>query len=264
VSPIVIWEGDVFGLLSTLAEILSTYATRFFNGRGTARDVDLAANLLRIVMALQNLALRGERLLRLVEDLLADDEASEGPTECIEKAEEVVRLLNGQTRGLMELDEILSASQPLLATIDASLYPELALLLDVKSGLVARWRQQVSQSRFSTTTLFFLPSEGIRGLMQTGRDAGGSRSLGFVSAVADHLHGVRRHEIRDIRSLPGAETPAARARAEHRLREEIAAARADLARATDMCARLQTGMEESLGAEAMAGLRRKLLPTDPR
>ncbi|MEU5979364.1 hypothetical protein [Streptomyces sp. NPDC047315] len=260
----------MFGLLSTLAEIISAYTTRFLDGRGATRDVDVAARLFRIVMMLQDLAVQGERLLGRVEgrlDLL--EAAAEVPPAAdsatvtdAESAQDVVELLDGQLQALDELASLLEESRPLLTTVDVGLYRELAPLLDEKSGLVTRWRQQASQSRFSTTTLFFLPSDTVRSLVRAGQEADGPRSLDFVSAVGDALGEAREHELRDVRELTDGGLAAVRAAAD-RLRGEIRAARGDLAAAVALCERLHMSMEPALGAEAMAGLRRTLLP-NPR
>jgi hypothetical protein len=274
----------LFGLLATLAEILSTFATRLLNGRGADQDVDVAACLLRIVVALQDLTIRGERVLCLAERLVAAsaDAGSDAGAETVTvtyadagpgsgsrsqqaaPASEFGWLLDEQIRALDDLDQLLADSRPLLATVDVGFYPAVEPLLDGKSGLVTRWRQQVSQSRYSTTTLFFLPSDRVRSLVAAGREGEGPRSLEFVSAVSDRLHDVRRREIRDIRTPSAADDPAARARVAARVREEVAAARADLAHADAMCVRLHAAMERTLGREALAGLRRRLVPRPPR
>lgn len=153
---------------------------------------------------------------------------------------------------------ILEKSRALLATIDVEFYLELAPFLDEKSGLVTRWSQQVSQSRFSTTTLFFLPPDSLQRLVEIGRahaspDRLGTERTDYLMAMADGIRDARSREIRDIRSAAARDN-------EVRVRAEITAARADLARTRGLCSRLLTATEEAVGPEAMTGLRRKLLP----
>lgn len=60
----------MYGLLSKLAEILSSYGFRFLDSRRASRDTEVAAQLVRIVLALQDLYVRGERLLKLTDEFV--------------------------------------------------------------------------------------------------------------------------------------------------------------------------------------------------
>ncbi|WP_407285627.1 hypothetical protein [Streptomyces sp. BP-8] len=60
----------MFGLISKLAEILSSHWGRILSGRQLGRDADVARHLVRVVEALQDICVRGERLLVLAEKLL--------------------------------------------------------------------------------------------------------------------------------------------------------------------------------------------------
>jgi hypothetical protein len=115
----------VFGLLSTLAEILSTYATRFLNGKTTAKDVDVAAYLLRIVVSVQDLTVRGERLLDLVEGLVDGDEPEASArirqAQDADWEQEFVGLLHTQVRAQDGLGAVLEESRPLLATTNGGI-----------------------------------------------------------------------------------------------------------------------------------------------
>jgi hypothetical protein len=244
----------VFGLLAKVAEILASYGTTILNNRRTAKDADVADHLLRIVVVLQELCTRGERLLGLVDGFLAGNTSAEA-------AAEYEALLSAQMRALGELRTTVEESRGLLATIDAGLYLELAPFLDAKSGLLTRWSQQAEQSRFSTTTLFFLPSDRVSHLAEVGRgqispDGMGGERMEYVAAVKDSMREVRSHEIRDVRGL--GEQAGAAEQAE-RVRSEVAAARAELVRARSLCSSVLTSTERAVGPEALASLRRRLL-----
>jgi hypothetical protein len=60
-----------------LAEILSSYWGRFLDGKRLDQDADVACHLVRLVVALQGLWVRGEQLLVLAERLLDGDGSSE-------------------------------------------------------------------------------------------------------------------------------------------------------------------------------------------
>ncbi|WP_433965879.1 hypothetical protein [Tunturiibacter gelidiferens] len=62
---------DVFTLLAKVAEILSTYFTRFLNKRMVGTDTAVAEELARCVTALQEVCVRGEAILRLTDDFVA-------------------------------------------------------------------------------------------------------------------------------------------------------------------------------------------------
>ncbi|MFI6011105.1 hypothetical protein ACIBAG_20175 [Streptomyces sp. NPDC051243] len=240
----------MFGLISTLAEILSSHWGRLLDGRQISRDAKVARHLVRMVVALQDLCVRGEQLLVLAEKLL-DGEGTP------ETSAEFTGLLVRQAREVADLRSLLDDSKDLMATIDAQLYLDLAPLADQKSGLLTRWGRQVSLSEFSTTTLFFLPADDLTRLIETGRAHAGPDGLdvdrtAYVAAVADSIRHTRAREVRDIRLA----TRSAR----DQVRAEIASARADLTRAKDCCSTLRDATETAVGPEAMARLRHRLLP----
>lgn len=226
----------MFGLIAKLAEILSSYWGRFLDGRHVDKDAEVARHLVRVAVALQELCVRGERLLGLAERLLAGDDVSA----------EFAAVLREQTRAVDELRAALGDSAGLLATVDARFYVDLAPLVDAKSGLLTRWSRQTSMSEFSTTTLFFLPDGEVARLVEAGRD----ERAPFVVAVADSIRAIRAREVRDIRAAADRD----------RVRAEITAARNDLVRAAESGAALLAATEAAVGADAMAKLRRSLLP----
>lgn len=67
----------MFGLISKLGEILSSYWGRFLDGKRLNRDADVARHLVFVLEALQDLCVRGERLLVLAEHLLDGDGSSQ-------------------------------------------------------------------------------------------------------------------------------------------------------------------------------------------
>lgn len=240
----------MFGLVSTLAEILSSYWKRFLDGKHLDKDAAVARHLVRIVAALQDLCVRGERLLVLAERLLDGDGAPE-------TSAEFTSVLGEQTQAVDELRSTLNGARSLLATIDAQFYLDLAPMVDAKSGLLARWHRQASLSGFSTTTLFFLPADDLTRLIAAGRAGAGPDGLDlerttYVVAIADSLRNARSREVRDIRLATKG--------VQDQLRTEIASARADLTRTKHYCSDLLGATETAVGPEAMARLRRKLLP----
>ncbi|NES16297.1 MULTISPECIES: hypothetical protein [Micromonospora] len=248
----------MFALLSTLLEVVSAHAGRLFDGRRTARDSEVAEHLLEIVLAVQELCVRGDRLLSHVDGVLAaaDDGDPGRPASFeAERSTEFERLLRTQVAAVDELRTRLGDSQLLLATVDPGFQLDLVPFLDVKSGLLTRWTQQVEQSRYSTTTLFFLPAAELRRVLAVGRehaDGGGlgSERTAYLLAFADSLREVRAHELRDIR-LPAA-------REAGRIRGELEAARSDLHRAKALCTQLSDSVVAAVGPEALARLRRRL------
>ena len=234
----------MFELVAKLAEILSSHWVRFLDGRRSGRDAEVAAHVVGVVLALQDLCVRGERLLVLAEELAGD---APGPR----TSAEFEGVLADQVREVGALRLKLSDAKPLLATVDPLFYPELAPVVDRKSGLLTRWARQASLSAFSTTTLFFLPSREVASLVdQAGAGAELDRGP-YAQAVAEGVRAVRARELRDLR------TAAAKGAAIH---AEIAAARAGLARTKDFCATLLRATEAAVGREAMTRLRRGLLP----
>ncbi|MGI5516136.1 hypothetical protein [Streptomyces sp. CA-106131] len=240
----------MFGLISKLAEILSSHWGRLLEGRQLGRDADVAGHLVRVVVALQDLCVRGEQLLVLAEKLL-DGEGTP------ETSEEFTGILGQQAREVASLRSLLGESKGLMATIDAQLYLDLAPMVDQKSGLLTRWGRQATLSEFSTTTLFFLPADDLSRLIEVGRASAGPDGLDverttYVVAIADSVRNTRSREVRDIRLAPQG--------VHDQVRTEIASARADLARARDYCLTLRGATETAVGPAAMARLRRKLLP----
>jgi hypothetical protein len=239
----------MFGLISKLAEILSSYWGRFLDGKRLDQDADVAGHLVRLVVALQGLCVRGGQLLILAERLLDD-----GPSQA---SAEFSGLLGEQAGAVDGLRSALDESKGLLATIDARFYLDIAPLIDKKSGLLARWGRQATLGQFSTTTLFFLPAGDLTRLIEAGRAAASPDGLdversAYVAALADSIRAVRSREVRDIRL--------ASAGAQQQVRADITSARADLDRAQDYCSTLLGATETAVGPEAMARLRRKLLP----
>jgi hypothetical protein len=239
----------MFGLISKLAEILSSYWGRFLDGKRLDQDTDVASYLVRLIEALQDLCVRGQQLLALAERLL--DGGSP------ETSAEFGRLLGAQAQAVDGLQSVLGESRMLLATVDARFYLDLAPLVDSKSGLLARWGRQATLGRFSTTTLFFLPADDLARLLEAGQACASPDGLlaaertTWVVAVADGIRDIRSREVRDIRF--------AAVGAEEQVRADIASARADLKRAEEYCSTLLGATETAVGPEAMARLRRKLL-----
>jgi hypothetical protein len=239
----------VFGLLSTLVDILSTYGLRFLDRRRSSRDTEVAGLLLRIVLMFQELAARGERVLTIAERFAAgavsaDDEA------------EFENLLSRQVEFLGELRAVLENSRALLATIDVELYFDLVPFLDEKSGLLIRWSKQAMRSRFSTTTLFFLPESDLQRIIEIGRAHTGRKGMelertGYLLAVADSLREARSNEVRDIRHTASTNYSG--------MAGEVATARAELARTRTLCRQLVDATTQAVGSDAMASLRRQLV-----
>ena len=239
----------MFGLLSTLAEMLASYGQRLFDGRRARRDIEVAAELVDVVVALQDLAVRGERLLALADSFVAGA-ADPGAVRTFGE------LLDAQLAALARLGERLRGSAALLATVDPAFGMDLAILLDGKSGLLTRWQQQMGQSRFSTTTLFFLPADAVREVFDVGRtqiDATGldTERTEYVAALSDAVWAARSAEVRDLRAVPPERTAQVRAR--------IDAARAEVGRIRELCVGLLATTEQAVGAQAVAGLRRRQL-----
>ncbi|MCG5213068.1 hypothetical protein [Streptosporangium sp. KLBMP 9127] len=226
----------MFELLSKLAEIFSSYGQQYFTGRRGAKDARVAQCLLDVILTLQELVARGERILFLAED--PDKEFADA--------------LKRQVDGLEALRAKLEDARALLTTIDVEFYLDLVVFIDVKSGLLKRWTQQATRSAYSTTTLFFLPSEHLSAALESGRSYANAQGMGldrsdYLFFLAERLAQVRATEIRDIRRVSGAE-----------LGPEIGAARTRLDGARKLCRSLLESMEQALGAEALARLRRDL------
>ena len=239
----------MFGLISKLAEILSSYWGRFLDGKRFDQDADVARHLVRLVVALQDLCVRGEQLLVLAERLLDGEGSSE-------TSAKFAWILDEQAQAIDNLRSVLDESKGLLATVNTRFYIDLAPLVDTKSGLLARWGRQASLSRFSTTTLFFLPADDVTRLIDAGRASASPNGLderaSYVVATADTIRDIRSREVRDIR--------VATVGAHEQVRRDITSARADLERAKDYCSTLLGATETAVGPEPMARLRRELLP----
>jgi hypothetical protein len=240
----------VFALLSKLTEVLAQFGAGFLAVKRTAKDADVAAVMLRCVVALQGLCVRGMRILSLAEELV-DGSARPGT------AEEFAALIERQAETIEAMRSDLVDSRTLLATVDAGIYLELAPFLDGKSGLLMRWSQQAGMGRFSTTTLFYLPAEALDRVIAVGKalaDADGlhiDRSA-YVRALADDVRSARSQEVRDL------SRPVAMSRVPG-VKEEITKARAELDRVKSMSGQLLAATEEAVGADAMARLRRSLV-----
>ncbi|HTU72146.1 MAG TPA: hypothetical protein VMG38_01375 [Trebonia sp.] len=240
----------MLGLISKLAEILSSYWGRFLDGKRLDQDADVARHLVCLVVALQGLCVRGEQLLALAGRLADGDESSRA-------SDELGPLLAEQARAVDGLRRVLDESRGLLATIDARFYLDLAPLVDGKSGLLARWGRQASLGQFSTTTLFFLPADDLTSLIEAGRASASADGLdvergGYVVATAGRIREARAREVRDIRRTSAVDR--------QQVRADITAAQADLDRAKGFCSALLGATEAAVGPEAMARLRRTLLP----
>lgn len=178
------------------------------------------------------------------------------------RVEEFEGLLELQVKAVGELRTALINCQALLATIDAGFYLELAPFLDTKSGLITRWSQQVWQSRFSTTTLFFLQADSLQRVVEIGRAQANPKGLNrersaYLMAVADGIRSARSHEVRDLRHAVARNN-------QPTVKSEIATARADLARTRVLCGHLLAATQEAVGPEVMARLRRTLVPQSRR
>jgi hypothetical protein len=236
----------MFGLLSTLAEILSSCGQRFLDRRRNSTDVDIAALLLSIAMKLQELVARGERILALAATAGTPD-ADMGGFE---------RMLAGQVQLMGELQDSLEESRGLLMTIDPSLYFELIPFIEKKSGLLTRWAKQAGRGRFSTTTLFFLPPADISQIREVARGRVGEDGMeldrtDYLLSVTDALQRSRQHELRDIWRATDDERLS--------LGREIEDARGELARTRALCGQLVDATSQAVGPEAMMGLRRRLV-----
>ncbi|MER7009687.1 hypothetical protein ABT297_42515 [Dactylosporangium sp. NPDC000555] len=173
-------------------------------------------------------------------------------------AEEFADLVERQAAKVDSLRSALADVQPLLATVDAGIYLELVPFLDVKSGLMTRWGQQAALSRFSTTTLFFLPAETLDRVIAIGKAHASPDGLteersGYLLAVTDGIRAARSGEVRDVsRAVPARQVAV--------VKQEIATARTDLVRTKDLCGQLLAATREAVGPEVMARLRRTLVP----
>ncbi|MER7893069.1 hypothetical protein ABTX15_24935 [Micromonospora sp. NPDC094482] len=239
----------MFTLVEKLAEIFANYGARLLDRRRTGRDSDVARHLLGIVLLLQDLCLRGDRVLALAAQF--GDGVADAATEA-----EFGQVMAEQVESVGKLRQAIGDSRMLLNTVDAGLYLELAPFLDVKSGLLTRWEQQRRTSTFSTTTLFFLPSAAVDRVASAGKEGDtlavlSSDRADYVMILAETLRETRTGEVRDIRRVDPEQA--------QRLRSDIDGARAELACARELCAQVASSVEQTVGADAMANLRRSLL-----
>lgn len=240
----------MFTLAAKLIEIIAQATFRLLDARAVAGNVEVARALLGIIVSLQELCVRGNQLLGVARRF-ADGDADEATGTAFD------RLLSDQMAAIGTLRETVDSARPLLASVDAQVYPALAPFLDEKSGLLTRWEQQRRTSTFSTMTLFFLDGAAVNHLASAGSAQATTAGLvgdrgDFVMTVADTVRQARAAEVRDIRN-PGPEGVA-------RLRGEIDRAQAELDRALGICADLLASIEAAVGEQTMAQLRRALLP----
>ncbi|GAA2192364.1 hypothetical protein [Micromonospora lupini] len=236
-------------LLSSLVQVVSSYVTRLLDRRTVAKDAKVGAHLLDVVLTLQELCLNGDRLLSLADTMIATTEPR------ADDQTEFAALLRRQSALINQLRSGLDASRALLATVDVDFAFAMAPFLDAKSGLLTRWQQQAALSRFSTTTLFFLPAEALtRAVAATPAGSSGTaidrNRTDFVLVVADEVRSARRREVADIRAVADDERAT--------LRGEVVQARAALDSARELCARLLGATQEAIGPDATAQLRRTL------
>jgi hypothetical protein len=240
----------MYTLLSKLAEILSEYFSRFLDRKKTGDDTEVASELVQLLVFLQELCVQGEALLLLAEDILRGQVSPA-------KAAEFEKLLTRQRTSITELQETITDNRTLLATIDAQFYAELAPFLDRKSGMLTRWLQQASQSPYSTTTLFFLSNSRLNEVLSVAR----SHYLGahqhsaarteYLLAAADAVREARAHEVRDLRYVSVQKQPFVEA--------GLSEAHAQLSRIKEFISELFDAVQASIGAEALAQLRRQLM-----
>jgi hypothetical protein len=239
----------MFSMIAKLAELLAKFGQSLVAYRRAAKDVDVAAAMLRCAVALQELCVRGEQLLTIAGELVAGTTLSGA-------AAEFADLVEQQITAIESVRSILLEAQTLLVTVDAGIYLDLVPFLDKKSGLLTRWSQQAVTGVLSTTTLFFLPTETLDRVIAIGKvhatpnGLTGDRS-DYIMAVADGIMSAQTHEVRDLSRVVAARVPV--------VRQEIETARADLVRAKDSCGRLLAATKEAVGLEVMAQLRRTLL-----
>jgi hypothetical protein len=243
----------MFGLIGKLVEVLSSYIQCFLDARRGSKDAAVAAKVFEIVLRLQEMVARGERILYLAATLLGGEgQAEDGG--------ELELLLTTQLQDLEELQAALEQSRELLATIDVNMYLDLIPFIDRKSGLLTRWSQQATRGKFSTTTIFFLPNDDLQHVIEAARPALSPAGMGldrtqYLVEVIDAVKRVRSYEVRDIRGH--------QQQIDSAISNQIADAGSDLANARQTCAKLMSATEEAVGAEAMASLRRNVLKDSP-
>ncbi|WFE50608.1 hypothetical protein [Micromonospora sp. WMMD1155] len=240
-------------LLSTVVQIISSYVTRVLDRRAVSQDAKVGADLLGVVLTLQELCLNGERLLTLADTLISGGEPR------ADDQSEFAALLHRQSTLINQLRRSIDGSRALLATVDVDFAFAMAPFLDGKSGLLTRWQQQAALSQFSTTTLFFLPAEAVTRVVADSPAAFTATTLDrnrtdFVLVVANEVRNARRREAPDIRAVADDERET--------LLREVAHARSEIENARVLCGQLLTATQQAIGADATAQLRRTL--TDRR
>ncbi|MGA4731070.1 hypothetical protein ACWEOS_03430 [Micromonospora taraxaci] len=240
-------------LLSTVVQVISSYVTRLLDRRAVSQDAKVGADLLDVVLTVQELCLNGERLLTLADTLISSGEPR------ADDQSEFAALLHRQSALINQLRRSLEDSRALLATVDVDFAFAMAPFLDGKSGLLTRWQQQAALSQFSTTTLFFLPAEAVTRVVADSPAASTATTLDrnrtdFVLVVADEVRKARRSEVPDIRTIADDKREAVLREMEH--------ARTEIETARVLCGRLLTATQEAIGADATAHLRRTLTGRD--
>lgn len=114
----------MFAMLSKVAEILAQFGHSFLTYRRHTRDTEIAALMLRCVTQIQDLCVRGQRLLDLAEQMMSGVEHR--PV----ASEEFSELVREQAEAVDSLQSTLLDAQALLTTIDAQVYLELAPVLN--------------------------------------------------------------------------------------------------------------------------------------
>ncbi|GAA4569368.1 hypothetical protein GCM10023176_25790 [Micromonospora coerulea] len=241
-------------LLSTVVGIVSSYVARLLDRRVVSQDAKVAAELMAVVLTLQELCLTGDRILALAGSMVSGTARADDLTE-------FAALLRRQSALVDQLRSRVESSRALLATVEVEFAFAVAPFLDGKSGLLTRWQQQAALSQFSTSTLFFLPGESVTRAVAASRPGPSGAALDldrtdFVLVVADEVRSVRRQEVRDIRNAADDERD--------RLLRDITDARAALDNARALCTRLVTATQQTVGTEAIAQLRRTLAGRDQR
>ncbi|MFF0315490.1 hypothetical protein ACFYPH_12695 [Micromonospora sp. NPDC005252] len=238
-------------LLSAVVQIVNSYVSRLLDRRTVSQDAKVGAHLLDVVLTLQELCLNGDRLLSLADALISDADPR------ADDQAEFAALLHRQSMLINQLRRGIDDSRALLATVDVDFAFAMAPFLDGKSGLLTRWQQQAALSRYSTTTLFFLPAEAVTRVVAASPAASTTTEIDrnrteFVLVMADEVRSARRREVADIRAVADDERAT--------LLRDVGRARADLAVARALCARLLAATQEAIGPAATAQIRRTLTP----
>ena len=237
----------MFELFARLAEILVGLSRGLIASGRVHTDADVADVVVQCATGIQDIYLRGVRVLDHAERLANGDVAA---------ADEFARLMREQVAAVTALSEQLRANRALLVTIDESIYVELVPFLDEKSGLLSAWARQVATGEFSTTAVFFLPrAELDRVLSIASQEIDASGFVGsrtdYLLAVRDALRTERATEVRDLRRVDGDPSDD--------FLERIAVRRRSLTTLRTLSQALVEGMHEALGGDALAAFRRRAL-----